>query len=1139
MQDFLKLNKLGGDFYNLLIAVRSGKPTTAFSLASGAKIHVSAALEMPALYITSDRLAAAEVFDKFKGFVGDRCVLIAEKDDVLLHRAAFSIENIAKRIEALTKLVSGQADIAIISAEALLQYFPNIDTFKSKLIALEVDKEYELSNLIEKLISSGYFRSELAADKGTFSLRGDILDIFPLSFEKPIRINFFDNLIETIKYFDCESMESLENISNVIIPPSSDILLTEKEVSDISNKLTNINASGHIKEIIDDISEKLSINPNDSTLIWLTPFMENLSTIFDYLPRGSAVIFDEPKLLNDKLDLIEKEHLSRVKSLTEGNSALEIHKKSLIKKTMAYTYAKIFKRLAYQQITALNPIFESAAIFTFRSQPLTKYYLDNIALVADLKNFLYNQYRVVLCCSDERRAKTVADNLKQNDVMVYETDIVSSGICATTLDIRTGFIYHSAKLVVLGTDELFGRGRLRIGAIKPKKGFIQLKAGDYVVHSVHGIGICEGTDKLKTDTIEKDYVVLRYRDGDKLYVPIDQMDMLTKFTGGETPRLNKIGGKEFAKTKERVKLSVKKLAIDLLELYSQREKQKGFKYSADTIWQKEFEDKFEFDLTDDQVSAVSDIKSDMEKGRLMDRLICGDVGYGKTEVAFRAIFKTIMDGKQAAILAPTTILAKQHFNTLCSRLDGFGINVKLLSRFQSTAEIKSALEGLQLGTVSIVVATHRLLSKDIVFNDLGLLVLDEEQRFGVEHKEKLKAIKKDVNILTLTATPIPRTLNLALSGIRDISLLETPPQNRLPVQNYIVEYTDTLLKDALTRELNRGGQAFILYNYVETIEEFAIKVRELLGGQARIIVAHGQMANKELDLKMTAFYQREADVLIATTIIENGIDLPDANTLIIYDADRFGLSQLYQLRGRVGRSGVLAHAYFTTRLGKVLSEPAVKRLTALTEYAEFGSGFKIALRDLEIRGAGSFLGAEQHGHIEKVGYDMYSKLLAETVSELKSGYTAEQKDVEIKIDCNAYISESYVSSGDKIRIYKRISEVTSVVERDELISTLTDIYGVPSQPLVNLISIALIKSMAKRYEVDKIILNNKGAGFMFNSADVFKQEGLLRAVAKMDKNVVLTASIPPQLLFNTKGRSAEEVLALMLNFLQCADGFFN
>ncbi|MEG2456581.1 MAG: hypothetical protein RSB08_02030, partial [Clostridia bacterium] len=502
MQDFLKLNKLGGDFYNLLIAVRSGKPTTAFSLASGAKIHVSAALEMPALYITSDRLAAAEVFDKFKGFVGDRCVLIAEKDDVLLHRAAFSIENIAKRIEALTKLVSGQADIAIISAEALLQYFPNIDTFKSKLIALEVDKEYELSNLIEKLISSGYFRSELAADKGTFSLRGDILDIFPLSFEKPIRINFFDNLIETIKYFDCESMESLENISNVIIPPSSDILLTEKEVSDISNKLTNINASGHIKEIIDDISEKLSINPNDSTLIWLTPFMENLSTIFDYLPRGSAVIFDEPKLLNDKLDLIEKEHLSRVKSLTEGNSALEIHKKSLIKKTMAYTYAKIFKRLAYQQITALNPIFESAAIFTFRSQPLTKYYLDNIALVADLKNFLYNQYRVVLCCSDERRAKTVADNLKQNDVMVYETDIVSSGICATTLDMRTGFIYHSAKLVVLGTDELFGRGRLRIGAIKPKKGFIQLKAGDYVVHSVHGIGICEGTDKLKTDTIE-------------------------------------------------------------------------------------------------------------------------------------------------------------------------------------------------------------------------------------------------------------------------------------------------------------------------------------------------------------------------------------------------------------------------------------------------------------------------------------------------------------------------------------------------------------------------------------------------------------------------------------------------------------
>jgi transcription-repair coupling factor (mfd) len=1137
MLDFLQLNNLGSDFKNLQDSVLGGKPTTAFSLAQGAKIHVTAALGAPILYVVADRLSANDVYEKLKGY-GEKVVLLAEKDDLLLHRAAYSYENTAKRIDALTQLVMGEATAAIISAEAFLQYFPNKKRFAESLILLQEESEVDIYKLADALSASGYSRAEMAVNKGTFSVRGDIMDVFPLSFERPVRINFFGDEIETLKFFDPTTMESAERVQRVIIPPASDILLNKEEGAEIAARLAKNKEDGYIGDIIADVTQRLETNPCDGNLVWITPFIRNLSTVFDYLPKDAVIVFDEPKLLNDKLELIEKEHYSRVKSLTEGKSVLPEHKDAIQKKVQAYVASRAFKRLAFQQITSMNPIFEARAQYKFRSQPLMKYYLDTNALIIDIKNYIFNGYHVVLSAGNKNRAVALERNLRQNDIMAYVMDELPGDGAVAILErnIRTGFVYHTAKLVFLGTEELFGKSSVERNISKPKKGFIPLKAGDYVVHSTHGVGVCEGTEKLKIGDIHKDYVILRYRDGDKLYVPIDQMDMLTRFTGAETPRLNKIGGKEFAKTKEKVKASVKKLAFDLLELYAAREKQRGFKYSSDTVWQKEFEDNFEFELTDDQNTAVADIKADMEKGKLIDRLICGDVGYGKTEVAFRAIFKTIMDNKQAVLLAPTTILAKQHFNTLCTRLQGFGVNVRLLSRFQSPSEIKSAIEGLKLGTVSVAVATHRILSKDIKFHDLGLLVLDEEQRFGVEHKEKLKTIKKDVNVLTLTATPIPRTLNLALSGVRDISLLETPPKNRLPIQNYVVEYSDALLKDAVQREVNRGGQVFILYNYVETIEDFAQKVRELFGGQVRIIVAHGQMPSNELDLKMTAFYQHEAEVLIATTIIENGIDLPDANTLIVYDADRFGLAQLYQLRGRVGRSGALAHAYFTTRANKVLSDAAVKRLSALTDYSDFGSGFKISLRDLEIRGAGSFLGAEQHGHIEKVGYDLYAKLLTEAVREIKRGYAEDEREIDIKIDCDAYVSESYVSASDKIRIYKRISEVSTPDDRDALLKTLTEIYGAPDRSLKNLIDIALLKSLAMRFSVTKIVLNHVGAGFLFESADVFKQDFLLNAVAEMEKEVVLTATIPPQLLFNTKGRSPEEVIALMLKFLFRAGG---
>lgn len=1135
MYDFLKLDNLKGDFGNLLHCLRDGKTVTAFSLAQGAKMHVLSAIPGVKLLISPDRLAAETAYTRLKGYVGDKVVLLYDKDDVLLHRKTLSDANFGKRLGALSRLATGNAEIAVIPAEGVMQYLPNAAKFRKAHLTIMKEGEYPPDDVAEKLVKAGYIRSEIATEKGTFSLRGDILDVYPPSFDLPVRINYFDDIVENVKYFDPSTMESVGETGHVVIPPATDVLLDREEAEGITAKLRKTKTSGAVNDIIEDVSGKLELDPTDPSLVWITPFISDKSVVFDYLPRDATVVIDEPKITFDKLELIEKEHAGRVKAFVEGGEALPAHKDAMLTRADVTTYVRIYRRLAFQQLTALNPMFESEAQFTFRSQQPTKYYLDKNVLVTDLRNFNASGYRVMLCCGDAKRAATVSKELKSADVFVEkDEDFTRSTMIATSAAIRTGFIYHSAKLAVLGTDELFGKTGERKETYRPKTGFAQLKPGDYVVHEVHGIGICEGTEKLTASGIQKDYVVLRYRDGDKLYVPVDQMELLTKFSGGETPRLNKIGGKEFAKVKEKTRASVRKLAIDLMQLYAEREKQKGFVYSKDTVWQKEFEDNFEFDLTPDQEKAVADVKSDMEKGRVMDRLICGDVGYGKTEVAFRAVFKTVMDNKQAAILAPTTVLAKQHFNTLNARLNGFGIKTALLTRLQSDREADRVLRDLKEGIISIVVGTHRLLSKDVVFRDLGLLVLDEEQRFGVEHKEKLKTVKKDVNVLTLTATPIPRTLNLALSGIRDISLLETPPKNRLPVQNYIVEYSDALLKDAILREVARGGQVFVLYNYVETIDDFADKVRRITEGRARVMVAHGQMPASELDARMTAFYQKEADVLVATTIIENGIDLPDANTLFVYDADRFGLSTLYQLRGRVGRSGALAHAYFTTRLNKVLTSDAVKRLSALTEYSDFGSGFKISLRDLEIRGAGTFLGAEQHGHIEKVGYELYNKILKETVEELKTGGRKETAEIEIKIDVNAYVSENYVSQRDKIRVYKMISEVSSPSARDELIKTLTDIYGPPEQPLVNLIDVALLKSLAGEYGIVKIILNKKGAAFVFRDAEVFKEQSLLNAVAKLADNVVLTATLPPELLFDVRGKTPEKTLSEMINFLLIA-----
>lgn len=1125
---YLSLEKLGGDFRSLLYSVRGGRPTSAFSLAPGAKIHVAAELKSKVLFVTADSLQAKDVAKKFNRYFGrEAAVYLPSRDDVLLYKKVGNRALYAERSFALAKILKGEAQVAVVSAETLEQYLPDREEFEKSVLTINVGDEITPQKIATILASGGYERVAELSGRGEFSVRGDTVEIYPQS-GYPVRISFFDDIVENVKRFDFDTRERVAEETAVYLPPVADIIIRNPEK--VAERLKKVKAGGHVAEIIADALQKLEQNPVDGSLCWLIPFMpDNLGTIFDYLDKDWTIVFDEAKLVSDKLKLVELEHKGRVKSLSEGEEALPEHINSLISADRVVRLTDGFKRLAFQQITSLNPLFAAQSIFKFNARPTTRYYLDYSGLITDLKNFNANGYTVVLCAGNKERAKSLAEKLKAEDVMAYPSDEVEKGIYATSFDVPNGFIYHDQKLVLVGADDLYGKPKAE-DVFKPKKHLIAPKAGDYVVHEVHGIGICEGTVKQKVGDVEKDYVAIRYREGAMLYLPVDQMDRLTKYSGSDNPRLNKIGGKEFEKVKQKVRASVKKLAFSLNALYAERSKIKGFVYPPDTPEQKIFEDNFPFTPTADQEAAIKDVKDDMEKGKLMDRLICGDVGFGKTEVAFRAVFKAVMAGKQAAILAPTTILAKQHYNTLLSRIEGFDLKVDLLSRLQNKKQTDEILENVELGLTNVLVGTHRLLSKDVKFDDLGLLVLDEEQRFGVEHKEKLKLLKKDVDIITMSATPIPRTLSMSLNGIRDISLLETPPTGRLPVETYVTEYSDNLLKDAILREIGRGGQVLVLYNYVETIDSFASKVQNLAGGAAKIIVAHGQMSGPMLDERITRFYQREADVLVSTTIIENGIDLPDANTLFVVDADRFGLAQLYQLRGRVGRSGQLAHAYFTTRENKVVSEEAAKRLTSLMDYNEFGSGFKIALRDLELRGAGNLLGAEQHGHIAGVGYEMYTRLLREAVDEIRFGRTAESAEVEMKVDCNAYVGDGYVSASDRLRIYKKIAEIRNKEDKDRLLAGIRATYGEPPKPLVNLINVAYLKALVSGFSATRVTLSRKKAEIAL-SEDFFKNADLVEIVDKNKQTVRLVAE-PPALLFNLPSVDVEDNLVRLIAFFE-------
>lgn len=1096
-------------------------------VSEGAKAHIISALDCLRLVVTADALGAKCLADRLASW-GARVYYLPYRDDMLLSRKGFTRDNMYLRMRALVAVNEGEADIVVTSADSLLQKFPSRKLVEKFTVKVKKEDIISPVDLADRLALAGYIRVDAVSDVGEFAQRGDIIDVYSPA-KTAYRINFFDELVEDIKIFDVDSMASVSEVESVTLPPMSDILFDKDILDSARLAMKPYEQYKNCKEA----SLGLCEGACDASAVWALPFMDGaLQTLLEYFGEATApVIFDEPKVVFDKLNILSKEFEGRIKTLSDGGEILPLHREANV--TVHELRRQLLKRrkMSFSSLNMSNPMFDPTYVVQPKTKAVTKYFLDPSSVANDVKNFVYNGTKVIFACGNAERAKSIKNSLLDEDISAeYSEDCESSSqVLVTPLAIDTGVIYPEYKLAIIGVSECVGR-KYSYSGISQKKQFNAPKAGDYVVHRVHGVGLCEGTTRMKSGEFELEYVVLKYRDGDTLYVATDQMNNLQKFVGEENPTLNKLGGKEFEREKEKVKKSVRRLAVNLVELYAKREKQRGFKYSEDTVWQKEFEDSFEYEETADQLKAIADIKSDMQNGRIMDRLIVGDVGFGKTEVAFRAMFKTVIDGKQAVLLAPTTILARQHYENLIERLKPFGIRCGLLTRLQSTAENNALKKSVKDGTTHIVIATHKVLSKDVEFSDLGLLVLDEEQRFGVEHKEKLKERYPLVNVLTLSATPIPRTLNMSLTGLRDISMLETAPRGRLPIETYVVSYSDAVCTDAVTRELARGGQTLVLLNDIARLEPFANRLAKSVEG-ARVITAHGQMPAGQLEKRISAFYDKQYDVLVATTIIENGIDLPDANTLIVIDSGNFGLSQLYQLRGRVGRRGVLAHAYFTLPENGTVTANAEKRLKTLLENTEIGSGFRVAMSDLSIRGAGTLLGAEQSGHIEKVGYEMYLELLDEAVQEIKTGIVKKpERDVEMRVDARAYIADGYVSSRDKIRVYKRISEVESKSARDALISELGEVYGPVDLPLENLVNIALLKNLASRFDVSRVVINKNGAGANFYDADVFKNEALMRAVADNAGSVVMTTTIPPTLIFDASGKTAEQKLAMMIDF---------
>ncbi len=1125
---FFSFENLGGEYPLLEADIRRGTPTAAFGVSDAIKYMIAGLTDFPVLYVTADAVSAQKAAREISVFSGKQTAFLAAKDEVLTYRRALSKDSLYKRLQGVDALFRG-APVAVAEIDALIQLFPK----KLETIYFKEGEETDFLSLSERLVKMGYTRGYEVEIKGAFALRGDILDIYPVNAEHPVRIDFFGDTVEKIKPYDLITGERLEPIAEISVLAATDVFVTENDKKRIEKVVDEQLKSFKTAEAYaraSNIAGELAAGGKDVSS-FLAPLLDNTTDIFSLLPENTLIVFDEGKNIWDKFGSLYKEFEERYTRLFEGGEVFPFSHGQYVDKEYFYNSLKKFRLLALQTFTGSPFFFQPLQVYKFPYTPIAKYLNGFPTLLTDIRNWIRGGYRLILCCGEEGRSAKMRELLTDEyvPVTVLPDDLSThTGVAVTSNEIDRGFVLHEAKLVLIGAGDLYTKPAEK-KRLRRKRGdmFTAPEVGDFAVHETHGIGRVVGTKKIETTDGTKEYIALEYKDGDILYLPAERMDVLSKYVGDNNPNLSKIGGADFERVKARVRASLKKLAFDLKQLYAERAESKGYPFPENEVFLREFSDGFEHELTPDQKSSEEEIVADMCSPKVMDRLLCGDVGFGKTEVAFRAVYLCVLAGKQAALMCPSTVLCKQHFNTACKRFEAFGVKIAALNRFNTPREQEQVLKGLRDGSIDFVVGTHRLLSSDVQFKDLGLLVLDEEQRFGVEHKEKIKNMRKDIDCLTMTATPIPRTLHMSLSGIRDISTIHTPPTERLPVQTYVVEETETLIRDACIRELSRGGQVFILYNRVESIFTFASKIGRIVP-EADISVAHGRMDKTTLENSVYDFYSGKTNVLITTTIIENGIDLPNANTLIVIDSDRLGISQLYQLKGRVGRGTRLAHAYFTFKGEKVMTSNASERLKAIMEFTELGSGYKLAMRDLEIRGAGNVLGAEQHGHMDKVGYELYAKLLKEEL-------TGESQTVaELDIRADAHIPEDYIeSSAGRLDTYKQIAEISTVADYKRVYESLEDIYGPLPQAVVNLLVVSVLKSYAAKFNVRKITVQKGKGAFEFPSIETLGDKRIQAAMDKYAKKVRLNMSEAPVVELYSD-RPATELMAEMTKFLKFA-----
>lgn len=1035
-------------------------------------------------------------------------------------KAVQSPDEMINRLQALNSLINDQAAIVVTTAQGLQYKLSDAATFASFKKRFDFEGEYDLKEINDWLIKAGYKKEALVGRVGEFAIRGDILDIYPPDFEEPVRIEFFGDEIDTIKTFDLASQRSHKELSELEIGPALDRVFAKEDLIKASQTIKkelekNPKAKDHFAFALDQLAQG-ALPDNYAFLVdYLLPAPNNL---LSYLPKKGLVFFDDLALIKESVKEVDE---ANANFLAEQKASGE----ALSKQEVRFDYEKVIQNDQHHHV--YHSLFSRSMgrlrldqKFDWGVREAQEFFSQMPLIKTELESYQKAHKTVILQADNDKRASQIAQTLQEFDSqipVVKSDDLLEKSSQIAVGGFSSGFVLPAVNLVYLTEKELFNKRpqpKHRIKTIENAqrlRNYTELKPGDYVVHVNHGIGRFEGIKTLTNQGVKRDYITITYQKGDQLFVPADQLKLVQKYVGseGKRPHIDKLGGSQWAKTKRKVQSKVEDIADDLINLYAKRESEKGFSFAPDDDLQRKFDAAFPYVETADQLRSINEIKADMEKPKPMDRLVVGDVGFGKTEVALRAAFKAVDSNKQVAFLVPTTILAQQHYETIKDRFQNFPVNCALLSRFQTPSEVKQIISDLEDGKIDLVVGTHRLLSKDVAFKDLGLLIVDEEQRFGVKHKERLKELKANVDVLTLTATPIPRTLHMSMVGVRDLSVMETPPQNRYPIQTYVMEQTPSVIKNACEREMARDGQVFYLHNRISDIDEVVNRLQKLMPN-ARIASAHGRMTQNQLEDILYRFLNREFDILVTTTIIETGIDMPNVNTMIIEDSDHYGLSQLYQLRGRIGRSARLAYAYFLYQENKVLTEVGQKRLDAIRDFTELGSGFKIAMRDLSIRGAGNMLGAQQHGFIDSVGYDLYSQMLSDAIKEKKGKKVVKKSNAEVSLGLEAYIPDTYISDQEeKIEFYKKIKAATTDEELEQISDELLDRFGdypLAVETLLNTSKIKLAADIAgvvliNKFKKDKLKVEfNKAASKILQGPNIFRALEHISLKARISMN---------------------------------------